>query len=348
MSFRARMQRIAFIHRRLKHKRDYPSARRLAEDYLEETGDEFSERTFKRDIEWLRDEQAPIEYDARRHGYYYADETFELPTVMLTEGDLLAVLVTERALAAYRNSPYYERLRSVFDRLTSLLPERVTVATEDLARAVTVITEPVTEIDGEVWQTVQSCLERERSIALHYRAPGYTTSAVRVIDPYHIVGYRGEWYLIGYSHHDEEVRIYALGRVTKAVATLDRFDRPAAFDPADYIDPAFGVFLGGESVDIAVRFDAAVASKIRERFWHPEQQVEEADDGGIILRFRTNQREQTLFWVAQWGPNAEILEPAELREQAAAWMEAAAARYRGLSDEEADAYLRRHDDKRDH
>jgi hypothetical protein len=30
--------------------------------------------------------------------------------------------VTERALAAYRNSPYYERLRSVFDRLTSLLP----------------------------------------------------------------------------------------------------------------------------------------------------------------------------------------------------------------------------------
>jgi predicted DNA-binding transcriptional regulator YafY len=122
MSFRARMQRIAFIHRRLKHKRDYPSARRLAEDYLEETGDEFSERTFKRDIEWLRDEQAPIEYDARRHGYYYADETFELPTVMLTEGDLLAVLVTERALAAYRNSPYYERLRSVFDRLTSLLP----------------------------------------------------------------------------------------------------------------------------------------------------------------------------------------------------------------------------------
>ncbi|MFO7780322.1 MAG: transcriptional regulator, partial [Spirochaetia bacterium] len=94
MSFRARMQRIAFIHRRLKHKRDYPSARELAADYLEETGDGFSARTFKRDIEWLRDEQAPIEYDVREHGYYYADETFELPTVMLTEGDLLAVLVT--------------------------------------------------------------------------------------------------------------------------------------------------------------------------------------------------------------------------------------------------------------
>ena len=328
MSFRARMQRIAFIHRRLKYKRDYPSARDLAEDYLEETGDEFSGRTFKRDIEWLRDQQAPIEYDAQRHGYYYADEAFELPTVMLTEGDLLALLVTERALAAYRNSPYYERLRSIFDRLTELLPEKVTVHSEDLAQNVTVVTEPVTEIDNAVWQAVQSCLQHERSVAIHYQAPGYASSVIRVIDPYHIVGFRGEWYLIGYSHHDAEIRIYALGRVTGANETKGRFDRPPRFDTANYIDPAFGVFLGGQWDDITVRFDAAVASKIRERFWHPDQRIEDTADGGIILRFRTNQREQTLFWVAQWGPNAEILEPADLRELAATWMESAAARYR--------------------
>ncbi|NBB91067.1 MAG: WYL domain-containing protein [Spirochaetes bacterium] len=328
MSFRARMQRIAFIHRRLKYKRDYPSARDLAEDYLEETGDEFSARTFKRDIEWLRDQQAPLEYDAQRHGYYYADEAFELPTVMLTEGDLLAVLVTERALSSYRNSPYYDRLRSIFDRLTELLPEKVTVHSEDLAQNVTIVTEPVTEIDGEVWQVVHSCLERERSVTVSYRKPGYTSSATRVIDPYHIVGFRGEWYLIGYSHHDAEVRIYALGRFTGAKATTYRFTPPADFDAAEYIDPAFGVFLGGETRDIAVHFDATVAAKIRERQWHPRQEIAEQDDGAIVLRLRTNQTQQTLFWVSQWGPNAEILEPADLREQAAAWLDAAAARYR--------------------
>jgi proteasome accessory factor B len=279
MSFRARMQRIAFIHRRLKHKRDYPSARELAEDYLEQTGDGFS----------------------------------------------------ERALSSYRNSPYYERLRSVFDRLTRLLPEKVTVHTEDLAQNVTIVTEPVTEIGAGIWQVVQSCLEQERSVAVFYRKPGYESSAMRVVDPYHIVGFRGEWYLIGYSHHDEEVRIYALGRFTDAKTTAYRFDAPADFDPAEYIDPAFGVFLGGETRGIAVRFDPAVASKIRERQWHPEQEIEEQADGGIILRFRTNQSQQTLFWVSQWGPNAEILEPADLREQAAAWTAAAAARYRSPS-----------------
>lgn len=265
MSFRARMQRIAFIHRRLEYKRDYPSARELTEDYLEETGDEFSARTFKRDIEWLRDQQAPLEYEVQRHGYHYTDDTYQLPTVMLSEGDLLAVLVTERALSSYRK-------------------------------------------------------------------PGHTSSAFRVIAPYHIGGFRGEWYLIAYSHHDAEIRIYALGRFTGAKATRDcfqdRFQAPAHFDPAAYIDPAFGVFLGGEQTEISVHFDAAVASKIRERQWHPNQVIEDTGDGGIILRFRTNQSQQTLFWVSQWGPNAEILQPADLRRQAAAWMEDAAARYR--------------------
>ena len=107
----------------------------------------------------------------------------------------------------------------------------------------------MTEIDNAVSQAVQSCLEHERSVAIHYQAPGYTSSAIRVIDPYHIVGFRG-----------------------------------------------------GQWDDIA--------------------------DGGIILRFLTNQREQTLFWVSQWGPNAEILDPDDLREQAAEWMESAAVRYR--------------------
>lgn len=49
--------------------------------------------------------------------------------------------------------------------------------------------------------------------------------------------------------------------------------------------------------------------------------------GGIIVRFRTNQHSQVLFWVAQWGLYAEILEPTELRERAREWFTGAAERY---------------------
>ncbi len=50
-------------------------------------------------------------------------------------------------------------------------------------------------------------------------------------------------------------------------------------------------------------------------------------DRAIVFRYRTNQQSQTLFRVGQ-GPNAEILEPPELRERAAEWFGQAADRYR--------------------
>ena len=328
MSFRARMQRIAYIDRRLRYKKDYPSAGDLARDFADQTGDEFSARTFKRDIEWLRDQFAPIEYETRRRGYYYTHEDFQLPTIHLTEGDLLALMVADRALSSYRNSPFHERLRSVFERLTSLLPDKVSVSSQELATDLTVIAEPVTEIDGDVWSCLQECLERQLTAVVKYQTPQYDQPAVRLIDPYHIVGFRGEWYLLGWSHHDEEVRVYALGRIVECRLRRESFERPRDFDPNDYIDPNFGIFLNEPSGEVAIRFEPAVASKIRERWWHPGQEIEEHADGGIVLRYRTNQQSQTLFWVGQWGPNAEILDPPELRARASDWFTRAADHYR--------------------
>ena len=83
------MQRVAFIDRRLRHKRDYPSASTFERDYLVEAGETFDKRTWKRDVEWLREQGAPIEYDARKHGYFYSDTSFSFPALRLSEGDLL-------------------------------------------------------------------------------------------------------------------------------------------------------------------------------------------------------------------------------------------------------------------
>ena len=326
------MQRVAYIDRRLRYKRDYPSAVDLARGFGEESGDDVTSRTIKRDIEWMRDEAAPIAYDPSHRGYYYAHEDFLLPAIRLAAGDLLAITVAERALESYKNSPYYERVRSVFDRLAKLLPERVSVHSEELSQRVSVIAEPATEISGEVWEALRTGLEGERTLAVHYRAPGYADPAIRMLDPYHVVGHRGQWYLLAHSHHDDEVRIYALNRIVNCKATKERFTRPSGFSPAHHIDPSFGIFRGEEEQEIAIRFAPRVASQIKEREWHPGQRVEDQPDGGIVLRYETNQMSQTLFWVGQWGPNAEILEPPDLRTRAKQWFKATVTLYGGNID----------------
>ncbi|MFW5842542.1 MAG: helix-turn-helix transcriptional regulator [Spirochaetota bacterium] len=327
MSYRAITTRIAYIDSRLRHRQDYPSARDIARGLEEDHGEEVTTRTVQRDIEKMRDRGAPIAYDPRRHGYYYTDRSWQLPAIELTEGDLMALMVSDRALEGYRNSPWYAELRSVYERLTALLPDNVTISSEDLIAHVSVISDPITRIDKDVWSVIREGLSKQRTITIHYQAPGHQDPAVRIVDPLHLVGHRGEWYLLSWSHHHEEVRVYALFRIKKAGLRNKRFTRPAGFSVENYIDPSFGVFINEDAVDIAIRFDGEVASKIAERRWHYDQTVERLPGGSIIVRFRTNQQSQVLFWISQWGPNAEILEPPELRDRARQWFTGAAERY---------------------
>lgn len=255
MSYRAITKRITYIDRRLRHRQDYPSAADIVRGLEAEHGEEVTTRTIQRDIEKMRDRGAPIEYDPRRHGFYYSNMSWQLPGIDLTEGDLMALMVGDRALEGYRNSPWYDELRSVFERLTTLLPETVTVSSEDLVAHVSVISDPVTRIDEKVWSVVREGLYKERTIAIHYQAPGYDEPAIRVIDPLHLVGHRGEWYLLCWSHHHEEVRIYALFRIKKARLRNETFTIPDGFSVENSIDPSFGVFVNEGAVDIAVRFD---------------------------------------------------------------------------------------------
>lgn len=70
----------------------YPNARSLAERF------EISHRQAQRDIEYMRDSLgAPLEYCASRRGYRYSEDTFALPSLVVTakEGATLAALASQ-------------------------------------------------------------------------------------------------------------------------------------------------------------------------------------------------------------------------------------------------------------
>ena len=328
MSYLAKSKRVAYIDGRLKYKKDYPSAKTLSEDYFNYSGDEFSTKTFSRDIEWLRNQNAPIEYNASRKGYFYSDETFDLPAMKLTEADILSLLVIDRVLSSYRNSPFYERLQVIFEGLKRHLPHKVSIHSGELASNFSVIPEPATEIDSVIWSTVMEAMEKGRCLEIKYQSPGQKQAVIRKLDPLHLVGQKGEWYLLSRSHRDNQIRVYALTRMKSCKIHKDKFIYPKDFRPEDYIDPSFGVFATEEKVRIAIKFYPSTASIIKERTWHPNQEIEELADGSIILSYISNQQSQTLYWVSKWGPDAEILEPKELRQKAKEWFSETRNRYR--------------------
>ena len=51
---------------------------------------ELSRRTVFRYLEYLRELDAPLDYDRKKKGYYFTDPFWQLPPMKLSEGDLLA------------------------------------------------------------------------------------------------------------------------------------------------------------------------------------------------------------------------------------------------------------------
>ena len=109
------------IHQALQAGR-YPNATALAGEL------EVSTKSIHRDLEFMRDRlELPLEFDPRRNGYHYTQEVSGFPTLQITEGELFALLVAEKALQQYRGTSFEKPLLSAFKKMAASLPDTVSL-----------------------------------------------------------------------------------------------------------------------------------------------------------------------------------------------------------------------------
>ncbi len=90
---------------------------------------EVSRRTILRDIDFLKyDMGAPIAFDPIRGGYVYTKPGWNLPSMKVDTGDLIAFMVAQQALAAYAGTPWAAKLAAFFERVTAAIPGRIDLA----------------------------------------------------------------------------------------------------------------------------------------------------------------------------------------------------------------------------
>jgi predicted DNA-binding transcriptional regulator YafY len=61
-----------------------------------------------------------------------------------------------------------------------------------------------------------------------------------------------------------------------------------------------------------IRFDKFAAQFIRERVWHPSQQIQELTGGEVELRITLSSLHEIEPWVLSWGQHAKVMGPKEL------------------------------------
>lgn len=301
--FKPQYRRLLFIDRKIKENK-YPNCATMGKEW------EVSSKTIQRDIDYLRDQlDAPIAYDQIRRGYYYTERNFSLPAINISESDLFAVFVAERAMGQFRNTPMYGKLRSVFAKIKGSLSDSTKVSPSWLSDRILCFQEPVTEIDVKIWDTLAKSIRDNCRVKIRHAAPDQSKIMERKVDPYYLVNHKGEWYLNTYCHTRNSIRTFAVSRIRQAEMLSEQFTMPASATRKKIFGDQMGIIWKPDFYKVRIRFSPEVAPYIRERQWHPQQTIKGLRDGSVILEFTTNHIHEVKDWVLSWGSGATILTP---------------------------------------
>lgn len=285
----------------------YPNASTFAREM------EVSTKSIHRDLEFMRDRlDLPLEYDGRRYGYFYTEEVSSFPTLQITEGELFALLVAEKALQQYRGTSFEKPLVSAFQKMASSLPDTISLNLADWEQTISFRTSAEPILNLETFDALAKASAQKKQIALTYRKPGQQQTEVRIVDPYHLANINGEWFLFAFDHLRNDLRTFVPARIQAIKPTGKSFVRPQKFSLEKRLRDSFGVHSGQGSHEVVIRFNEFAADYIREKRWHPSQELRELKEGGLELRLKLSSLGEIQRWVLGWAGNAVVLRPPEL------------------------------------
>jgi len=300
--YKPQHSRLLFVDRKIREGR-YPNCTSMAEEW------EMSRKTIQRDLDYMRYQlDAPLEYSAKHRGYFYTEEQYKLPAMEIKESDMFGVYLADKLLVQYKGTPIYASLCSVFSKIEQSLSEKISVDSASDQEKFSVFPPHSTTIDPDVWKVVIDSLRSSQQVEIKYKTPG-REFVTRTLDPYHGVRFEGEWYIVGKCHLREEIRTFSLSRILTAKKTRENFQIPLDFNFKKLSGSHFGVHWSDDEIKVSIRFNKRVADYVRERKWHPNQEIVVCEDNDIILSLTVNHLLELKRWILSWGDDAQVIEP---------------------------------------
>ncbi|MEI9892732.1 MAG: WYL domain-containing transcriptional regulator [Chthoniobacter sp.] len=293
----------------------FPNCRKLADEL------QVSSKTIQRDIDFMRDRWGyPIEWDQLHLGFVYTAPVTSFPGMEVTEGEVVALFVAQKALEQYRGTAFEKPLRTAFEKIAGGLSDQIRFPWQDIDTAISFRGLGATVADLELFETVSRTVLDLHELAFDYKKLGSPRYEARRIQPYHLGCIENQWYVFGLDLARRQLRTFALPRMRQARDTGVKFPRPADFSITRHLGDSFGVFRGKGRHRIRLRFDPFAARLVGERQWHPSQKIQRLPGGEIQLTLTLGSLEEIERWILSWGQHVTVLAPpalvARLRETA--------------------------------
>ncbi len=192
----------------------------------------------------------PADGAAEQENYSLRPENFHLPAIEFTDDELAALQFALSLLDG--EFAYAEPLRLALQQITWGRPSPLEAPDQrSLALGITA-SAGGHELSGRLAK-IETAIFRHKTITFEYFTIARDEVGSRKVDPYHLLFRGSQFYLLGYCHDREAIRVFRLTRIQGKVAYATKaehdFKRPEDFDPRAYAKRADWQF--GEEQGVA-------------------------------------------------------------------------------------------------
>ncbi|MCF0241389.1 MAG: transcriptional regulator [Treponema sp.] len=276
---------------------------------------EVTDRTIQRDIERLNDDyNAEIIRNPRTNLYHLENPAFMLQNALIPEGEIVAVTAILPLLERYKGSPMEKHLINAYTTISNILPNEIE-APLSMVSDIQFISEPIANIETEVFEAVYKATKEHRIINFDYKKISATVYSPHQAEPYKIYNQKGDWYCVCYYRKKDSYVTFTLARM-KNISLGEEYIIDKNYDKKVRIDPNFGIWNNlEEPFTVELEFSKDINTYILERTWHKNQTCLQNDDGSVYLKFETNQKQELKFWILRFGPQVKVRSPQWLKEE---------------------------------
>ena len=256
----------------------------------------------------------PVQFNSERNGFFYTEAVSAFPTMQITEGEFVAIILAEKALQQYRGTHFEKPLLNAIEKIKQSLQNTISLHFSEIEKTFSFSNRAEPVLDMGVFDSIAKATTHRDQIEITYRKPGQPEPELRIIDPYHLANINGEWYLFAYDHARKDLRTFVPARIQSVKPTGKTFERTQKFSLEKRLRDSFGVHAGEGEFDVVIHFNARAADYIREKKWHPSQTLRDLKNGGAELKMKLSSLAEVQRWVLSWGGDAKVLKPKELVE----------------------------------
>lgn len=275
-------------------------------------------RTIRRDLEALGSAGFPLvtEHSNGQTRWKLMEGFRDIPALGFSATELMALIFSRNLLKPLEGTEIQASLASALNKAATALPSQGHEYVRAMEKVFSVGLGPHKSYQQhrKTIDTITLAIDKARTAQIRYFSASRSATTRREVEPYQLWYAAGGLYMIAYCQLRKDVRMFAVERIRSISLTDHPYQLPLGFDIEAYVQDALMV-MRGRRIEVELVFAKAAAAWVKDKIWHPSQQINQLKDGRLRMTLRVADTTELVGWILSFGSQVRVIQPGSLREK---------------------------------